>query len=313
MTSPLRPFRFFLLPAVALALLVAPGSPAQSADDFSAQWHDGKAEINGYELRVDRYGEVREGQAVMIFVTEPLRLSTRVKADDSSVRPEDVADVLKLNLVRDFQTGIYDYNTMTSVFARSSDFETLKVSFSSAEWCGHVYSETVFHPDRVDLSVRSYFEGENAAIQLERTDRGVAEEGLFIRLRGLRGAFLAPGESVQVPVLLSSFVQRLGHRTAEWMNTTIQRARDTKQLTVPAGDFECMIYEVHFEDGRNGEFAIEVAPPHRIIRWSLGPDVEGRLTGTLRTPYWQQKEEGAELLLEQLGLQPVVRNSSDHD
>ena len=47
--------------------------------------------------------------------------------------------MLKLNSVRDFQTGIYHYNVMTSVFARvAAGWPIAKVSFSSQEWCGHV-------------------------------------------------------------------------------------------------------------------------------------------------------------------------------
>ena len=33
-------------------------------------WHDGKAEITSYKLEQARYGEMHEGQASMIFVTE---------------------------------------------------------------------------------------------------------------------------------------------------------------------------------------------------------------------------------------------------
>ena len=69
----------------------------------------------------------------MIFVTEPFSDSKRVKVDDPRRDPPDTFEVLKLNLVRDFQTGIYDYNTMTSVIVRSDDFEPVKVTFSSDE------------------------------------------------------------------------------------------------------------------------------------------------------------------------------------
>lgn len=56
--------------------------------------------------------------------------------DDPARNPDDAYDVLKLNLVRDFQTGVYDYNTMVSLFVRSESFEPVKVAFASTEWCG---------------------------------------------------------------------------------------------------------------------------------------------------------------------------------
>ena len=105
---------------LALAVLAGFAAPARAADpSFDAYWHDGKAELDGYRLELSRYGAPRPAQAVMIFVTEPFSQSKHVKLDDPSRSPGDAVDVLKLNLVRDFQTGIYDYNTMVSLFVRS--------------------------------------------------------------------------------------------------------------------------------------------------------------------------------------------------
>ncbi len=130
-------------------MLFALHSSLCAATDFETYWHDGKAELNGYRLTVSRYGQPRTGRAVAIYVTEPFSKSKRVKVDDPTKNPGGVEDVLKLNLVRDFQTGIYDYNTMVSVFVRSADFSPVKTSFSSAEWCGHVFEEQTFHPGRI--------------------------------------------------------------------------------------------------------------------------------------------------------------------
>ena len=119
---------------VAAVLLVLSVNAASGADAFESHWRDGQAEIDGYRLVVSRYGENRDGTAVMIFVTEPFNAKKYVKEERSPAHARETVDVLKLNLVRDFQTGIYDYNTMASVFVRTSDFAPLKVSFSRAEW-----------------------------------------------------------------------------------------------------------------------------------------------------------------------------------
>lgn len=42
-------------------------------DQFGEYWFQGKAEISSYDLTQYRYGEAREGEAVMIFVTEDFR------------------------------------------------------------------------------------------------------------------------------------------------------------------------------------------------------------------------------------------------
>ena len=88
---------------------------------FESHWQDGRAELDGYRYTVTRYGHVRSGTAVMIYVTEPFSESRRVKVDHGTPGTGDVVEALKLNFVRDFQTGIYDYHTIVSLFARSRD------------------------------------------------------------------------------------------------------------------------------------------------------------------------------------------------
>ena len=274
------------------------------ADQFDSHWHDGKAELDGYRLTVTRYGQERAGTAVMVFVTEPFSKSKHVKVDDVKANPADTFDALKLNLMRDFQTGIYDYNTMTSVFVRSDTFEPVKVSFSSAEWCGQVYGELIFGAKDVRGSYASYFEGESGPVTLGRPAGGIAEDELFIRLRGLRKDFLAPGEVRMFAFLPGSFYSRLSHHRQEWIQATIKRGKQKQTLTVPAGTFATIVYDVHISDARSGTFWIEDAYPHRIVKWSLLPDVNGELTGSTRLAYWRLNAEGNESYLKDLGLIP---------
>ena len=283
---------------LALGLGAAPGF----ADTFGDHWRDGRAELDGYRLRVTRYGQERRGTAVMVFVTEPFSESKRVKVDDPSARPDDTFEALKLNLVRDFQTGIYDYNTMTSVFVHADDFRPSKVSFSSAEWCGHVYGERLFYPRDVRLMYRSYFEDESMEGRLARPADGIPEENLFVLLRGLRGDYLPPGGRRTVSLLPSAFVSRLTHARLRWLDATIERDARPLRVTVPAGTFDVMRYTVRIDDGRTGRFDVEAAYPHRIVRWELAPDVEGVLAGSARLPYWKLNHEGEESYLDRLGL-----------
>jgi hypothetical protein len=97
-----------------LAIMLFASPLAGSDRDFDSHWHDGRAELNGYRLKVSRYGQERNGRAVLIYVTEPFSESKRVKVEDWKKNPEDTFDALKLNMIRDFQTGIYDYNTMVT-------------------------------------------------------------------------------------------------------------------------------------------------------------------------------------------------------
>ena len=225
--------------ALAVALLAAGcgATPATQTPDprFDALWHDGKAELDGYRYSVTRYGQVRRGRCAAIYVTEPFSRSKRVKVDDPSRNPADTFDVLKLNLVRDFQTGIYDYNTMTSLFVGSEDLDPVKVSFSSTEWCGNVYEELRLDPGLVSQKLSSYFEGESTAREAPRPGSGILEEELFVLLRGLHGDYLAPGQSRTVPFLPGAFRRRLTHQPLRWTEARMRRLAGSRAITVPAG------------------------------------------------------------------------------
>jgi hypothetical protein len=208
--------------------------------------------------------------------------------------------------VRDFQTGIYDYNTMVSVFSRTSDFEPVKVTFSSAEWCGHVYSELLFDESKIRAHNYSYFEDESEKRVLQRPAGVVSEDNLFILLRGLRGDYLTPGETKTVDYLPGEFVSRLTHQKLNLTRATISRRDATEPVKVPAGDFNTIVYDIS-ADGRNGVFYIEEAYPHRIIRWELAPDVKGELTGSKRVEYWRLNREGDEKHLKELGVPVAVK------
>lgn len=287
---------------IAAVVLAAAQNAGATSPSFGEYWHDGKAELDGYRLTVSRYGEERAGTCVMVYVTEPFSESKNVKVDDPQRDPADTFDALKLNIVRDFQTGIYDYNTMVSVFVRSSNFAPAKISFTSAEWCGHVYEELVFGAEGINGYYYSYFEDESGPRALDNAPQGVAEDNLFVLLRGLRGDYLEPGESREVRLLPSVYFGRLAHKKPEWTSAEISRSPETERIQVPAGDFSTMVYNVRVADGRTGTFHIEAEYPHRIVRWHMLPDVKGELTGSARLEYWRLNGNGDESYLEKLGL-----------
>ena len=86
------------------------------SDQFGEFWYQGKAEITSYSLEQARYNETHTGHAVLIFVTEDFSESKQVKLDNPDRVPEDRLPVLKLNLTKKFNTGIYPYSIMASVF-----------------------------------------------------------------------------------------------------------------------------------------------------------------------------------------------------
>ncbi len=302
---------------VLASLLFAPTALAPSRDpDFGAWWHDDRAELDGYRLTVQRYGHPRVGRAAMIVVTEPFSDSKHVKLDDPSRAKLDVLPVIKMNLVRSFQTGIYDYATNLSLFVREDDLAPVKEAFSSSEWCGQVYEESDFRRGQMSDRVASYFEGESGSSSHEVPRDGVIEDQLFLLLRGLRGTWLPAGTKRAMPFLASPFWRRLAHQRLDWAMATIEHLAEPATVKVPAGAFACDVYVVRTPDGRSGRFDVERAYPRRIVRWQwtppangapLGGTDAGELTGSTRAPYWKEHDPGAERELPKLGLVPAVR------
>ena len=100
--------------------------------DFHSYWYNYGAEITRFELEQGRYGEIRHGHAVLIFVTEPFLPDIQVKSDYEASRERSIP-ILKLNFINRFNTGIYDYSMMKSVLTpipseQQQLSKTLKVS-----------------------------------------------------------------------------------------------------------------------------------------------------------------------------------------
>lgn len=124
-------------------------------ENFNQYWYDGNAEITSYKLSQVRYGEIHEGRAVTIFVTEDFLPEKQVKADYQN---EKNIPVLKLNSTKKFLTGVYPYSLMTSTFSPvDNDIHPLKITFSSQEWCGNTFMQ-LNNRKNFEIDFYSYFE-----------------------------------------------------------------------------------------------------------------------------------------------------------
>lgn len=183
-------------------------SPVDLPDDFAAHWYQGQAEITSYKLTQARYGELRDGEAVLIFVTEDISRSKQVKLDDHEAAGADAQTVLKLNLTKTFTTGIYPYSLMTSVFmpvASGQGPSAVKVTTSAQEWCGHTFLQMNLRGGKYEVHGYSYFESEgDVDVELPLV---YLEDEMWTRIR-LNPESLPIGELDMVP---GSLFQRLGH------------------------------------------------------------------------------------------------------
>jgi hypothetical protein len=283
---------------------------------FGKVWFDGLAEMSTYTLTYPRYAQERTGTAVAITVTEPFDPEQQVKADRAG---EDTYGVIKLNLIEDFQTGIYDYNLMTSVFVATEPAKgmpagsTTKVSFSSQEWCGHVYQQANFGKlgPRGDLSVKSdlhsYFQG-----QADRTtmsampDSGMPEDALFLWARGLAGPTIKPGQTLQVPVYRSLAIQRLTHKPPAWDTAVLAASSQPQTVETPAGSFECDIYTADITStagSRRYTFYVDRnGADRKLVKLTRSDGYSLELVASDRLPYWQLNGNQHEEKLDHLEL-----------
>ncbi len=285
----------------------APGAVAAAGADLKAfwrYWSDGKAELDAYALTQPRYGQERSGRAILIYVTEPFSRSRKVKVDKYDPKNPDHTMVLKLNHVRKFQTGIYDYSVMTSAFVEPSrNFSPLEITFSMQEWCGHVFEQTHFD-DEATITVNSYFEGESSKTSIETGEDFLAEDALFVAIRDLASEKLRRQDR-EVSMLPSANLRRMRHQPARLLKSALKWSDNPVKVTVPAGDFEA--YEVSWDrvNGSRCTAQVEAAYPHKIVGWRCNDGEEAKLTGTTRLAYWGTSREGDEKLLEEIGLKPL--------
>lgn len=283
-------------------------SPAYDST-FWQHWGDGQAELAGYRIVYPRYGELREGTGVAIFVTETFSNSLRVKADAGKHPQSDEFPVIKLNLMQDFPTGVYDYNLMTSAFValqpingRAAGLPT-KVSTGVQEWCGHAYLQTLFDARRVRVNSHSYFDGEaDQDHTLDSQPDTVAEDALLLWARELAAPVVAPGQSVSVSMLRSLEHARLRHQPVTVTDAVLSCEAKTQAVTTPAGTFEVRLLRAKLADGMTWTFAVETEAPQRVIRWESSAGHRGELLGAQRMKYWQMNRNGYEEALSKLGL-----------
>ncbi len=230
-------------------------APEVGADVFGDYWYQGLAEITTYDLEQARYGELRDGEAALIYVTEPFSRSKQVKLDVAGAAGDDEVTVLKLNHTRAFVTGIYPYSMMTSVFTPIHEGPLpLKVTATSQEWCGHTFTQLNRTADGYRARLFSYFESEGDP---DRTlDEAMPEDGLWTLLRLNPDALPTGG----VRLLPGTIYQRLSHRP-------LQAVPASASLSAPDAD-SLRTYTVTYPDLRRTlSIRFQAAFPHAVEGW----------------------------------------------
>ncbi len=265
------------------------------SEQFKEYWYAGEAEISSYELQQARYGEIRGGSSVLIFVTEPFNPDKQVKADEN--RPDNV-QVLKLNRTKNFLTGIYPYSIMTStfypVFLRQ---HAIKVTATVQEWCGHVYTQL---NNRGSFEIASYSYFEQEADQEVNLEKSPLEDEIWTQIR------IAPEELPlgSLDMLPSMEYLRLAHKEIK-VYPAVGSLKEEDTFSS---------YNLYYPElERTLQIQFQTAFPHTIESWTesyksgFGPDAgimksTAKRLKTLKTPYWQKNGNKDVILRDSLGL-----------
>lgn len=294
---PAAPSSCYALPALVLALLLSGchqhqetplnGQPSRLSlpKAFGEHWYDGKAEINRYQLSQSRYGHSHQGEAVLIFVTEPFLKHRQVKADNP--QDPDALTILKLNATRNFNTGAYPYSILSSTFSpvEIADYPLpLKLTSSVQEWCGHTFTQLNLEDSNYRSQLHSYFqvEGDRQAL----LPAALPEEGIFIRIR-LSPDSLPTGRIQIIPSQIFCRFQKqaASPQPAQASLETVDSSAFSRQPH--------QLYRLRYSD-IDRELTIAFSPehPHGILGWEEGsasgvpPRTTAILAHTQRLSYW---------------------------
>lgn len=280
-----------------------PTSNSSAKPNFDSYWNQGQAELTSYTLEQARYGEIREGSAIMVFVTEPFSQSKQVKLDDHNSAGTDHVPVLKLNATKTFNTGVYSYSMMSSAFSPidvAAHPHALKVTGSSQEWCGQTFMQVNNRDNHYDVQLNSYFEEEGD--ENFTVDKTWLEDELWSRIR-IDPESLPTGEISVLPNLLYT---RLRHTPFE---PTAAIATLTNNPAEPAIKTYTLSYPSH---SRSLNIHFAAAFPHEIQSWEetypsgfARPQLlttKATLNRRIMSDYWNRNRNADSALRQALGL-----------
>ncbi|MBU45181.1 MAG: hypothetical protein CMN76_18360 [Spirochaetaceae bacterium] len=306
-------YLFRLFGGLAVSTILFCGQDAQQYSGPAHRWSflqsshfKGKAEMARYTGTVLRYGKPREAELMLITVLEPFRREQLVKSESDT----DYY-VIKQNQVMTYQTGVYPYRQMNSVFWELESGRFRKATMSTQEWCGQTYKELRVKGKTMQFFYSSYWENESRGYETIRRPGPSFSAFLYDELPLLiRKDDLSNADSARMfPMLMSSRVKQpdwdignplrrpeyrpaqmtvekgkltwKGEERAVRIVTVLQAPVETKKATIPEKK------DVFYVD-----LDSELRP---LLRWERNDGGVLELQSLDYTDYWNQNDPGDRL------------------
>jgi hypothetical protein len=270
-------------------------NPFVPSQQFRDYWFAGQAEITSFSLSQARYGNLTNGTAVLIYVTEDLLPGKQVKADNQDAKN---IPVLKLNSTKDFNTGIYPYHIMQSSFYPIADnAHAIKLTASVQEWCGQAFTQ-LNNRKLFEVMTHSYFENEaDSDVDIAAA---ILENELWNKIR-IRPELLPVGEQKIIPSL----------EFCRLMHKELKAYKATASLTKVKDVYN---YSIAYPE-LTRELSIQFSSvfPYDILSWTetypQGAGASARKLTTVATKmkqikidYWTKNKNQHLILRDSLGL-----------
>lgn len=257
-----------LVPALVAFVSVLPVSAGNEAEDnapavdlldrqeITDYWVDGNAEVTRYDLQQALHGELRQGDAVLIFETRDFLPDDGVETDSPDRKKMGALPVLKVNFTKAFETGVNPYSIMTWTYTplqSAAHPRALASGTAIQEWSGHAWMQLDLRDDKYQVTGRSQIDAEtNHAVELEAT---WLEDEIWTRIR-LAPSTLPTG---MVPMIPGGEQSLLRRRPLVAENAKVSLAEQSDGV---------MVYAIRYaKSNRKLAIRFEKDFPHAILGW----------------------------------------------
>ncbi|MCB1137519.1 MAG: hypothetical protein KDK23_02140 [Leptospiraceae bacterium] len=260
----------------------------------------GKAEVARYTGEVLRYGHRRQAELMLITVLEPFKPEQLVKSET-----ETDYYMIKQNQVLSYQTGVYPYRQMNSLFWEASSGRFRKAVMTSQEWCGQTYKELRKHKNTLQYFYSSYWENESrgyTTVQVPQSHALLYDElPLLVRMDRLEDR-----KTKMFPMLMSSQVRRpdwdigLPGRAPDFWPASLENRTGTLQWKGQLRNVRIVVVRQSSRNAKDGTvparediFYVDMDSASRpLLRWERNDGGILELQSLDYFDYWQHNDPG---------------------